>query len=845
MPIGVSESPAGSDLPPPGRLTELLEIQRDLAFELLRGNDLETCLEMLLTAALRLPGFDCGGIYLCDEATGGLRLISHRGLSEDFVRQVSWHPAESRQNRLIQAGALVYALRDELPPEVAANLAREGLEAIAVLPLRARGQVVAALNVSSHCYPQINPESRIALESIFALAEGSIQTMQALREAREQLEARVAARTAELAAANAALQVNTARLVMALDASAAGMWELDLVTGSLEWDLRSRRMFGVADNLVISHEQVMSERIHPADRERLRCQIAAVTASDTDNDWNHEFRILHPTLGERWILGLGQVDRDAAGQPYRMKGLNLDITDRKWTEQALRQSEEKYRTLHQTMRDAFVRTDMAGRILESNQTYQDLLGYTSEELSRLTYMDLTPARWHAAESRLVEAQILQHDYSEIYEKEYQRKDGTILPVELRTFLIRDAAGKPTSMWAIVRDVTERKATEEITRQWQQTLERRLGERAQQLLQSEARFRQLAEATFEGIVISEEGVILDGNPQLAAMFGYELPEMIGRSLLDFAIPESRAAFVELLRDNTQQPYEWTGLRQDGSQFPLAANPRIRNWQGRTIRITALRDLTESKRAAAKAHAQQTELEQAQRLALISEISAGIIHQLSQPITAIGTNLAVALAQSGTCERQSCQSLDILGEMQAEISRMREIVIHLRALANPEQPSRLPLDFNSVIGAVLPLLQREASNRQIRLETALAPIPLPLLADAVQLKQVILNLTRNAFDACAACPPPRRVVALATRAIPKQGIELTVRDAGSGIAPADESRLFTLFFTTKQEGRGIGLRLCRTIIHAHDGSIEAANNPDGIGAVFRVLLPAAFNNLSSPP
>ena len=100
--------------------------------------------------------------------------------------------------------------------------------------------------------------------------------------------------------------------------------------------------------------------------------------------------------------------------------------------------------------------DMAGRITEFNPAYQALLGYTAEELRQKTYVDLTPQKWHAIEARIVTEQISRAGYSEVYEKEYRRKDGTIFPVELRTFLIRDANGQPAAMWAIVRDITERK-----------------------------------------------------------------------------------------------------------------------------------------------------------------------------------------------------------------------------------------------------------------------------------------------------------------------------------------------------------------------------------------------------
>lgn len=138
----------------------------------------------------------------------------------------------------------------------------------------------------------------------------------------------------------------------------------------------------------------------------------------------------------------------------------LDLTLSHWrTERALRKSEAKYRKLHESMRDAFVSVALTGEILEYNAAYRAMLGYSDEELMRLTFMDLTPPRWHESEAVIVRDHILKLGASPVYEKEYQRKDGTVFPVELRAFLIRDDAGKPASIWGIARDITERKEAE--------------------------------------------------------------------------------------------------------------------------------------------------------------------------------------------------------------------------------------------------------------------------------------------------------------------------------------------------------------------------------------------------
>ncbi len=133
---------------------------------------------------------------------------------------------------------------------------------------------------------------------------------------------------------------------------------------------------------------------------------------------------------------------------------------RRRSNEALRASELKYRRLHESMTDAFVSTAMDGRLLEFNRAYLELLGYSEGELRELTYADLTPERWRAFESEIVRTQVLTRGSSDVYEKEYRRKDGAIFPVELRTFLVRDREGQPETMWAIVRDITDRKRSEE-------------------------------------------------------------------------------------------------------------------------------------------------------------------------------------------------------------------------------------------------------------------------------------------------------------------------------------------------------------------------------------------------
>src|SRR5665647_2645222 len=155
---------------------------------------------------------------------------------------------------------------------------------------------------------------------------------------------------------------------------------------------------------------------------------------------------------------------DENGKFTGVLGMLTDITERKQAEVALRESEERYRELFESSLDGIIITDLAGNILKVNPAFEKMLGYSTEELQHLSYQQLTPARWHESEERIVREQIFEHGYSDEYEKEYIRKDGSIFPISIRVWLSRDKQGQPRGMWGLIRDITERKQIEEILKQ---------------------------------------------------------------------------------------------------------------------------------------------------------------------------------------------------------------------------------------------------------------------------------------------------------------------------------------------------------------------------------------------
>ena len=298
------------------------------------------------------------------------------------------------------------------------------------------------------------------------------------------------------------------------------------------------------------------DRIHPDDRLLVQRRLEQ-SAAGAPVEAVCEYRFKGKDGAYRWFADSAVVIRDRDGTPLYYAGVSRDITARKNVEEALRVSEAKYRQLYESIMDAIVTVDMSGRILEFNPAYQTMVGYSADELRRLTYQDLTPAKWHEREAAIVREQLLPHNYSMVYEKEYQRKDGTIFPVELRTFVIRDDAGQPYAMWAIVRDITERKQTEAALRE------------------SEQNFRLLVENAPDAIFIQINKCFAYVNAATVRLLGATSKEqLLGQPILERVPPDSHALVEARIRR----------INEERKINPLAELKYIR-FDGTTVEVEA--------------------------------------------------------------------------------------------------------------------------------------------------------------------------------------------------------------------------------------------------------------------
>lgn len=295
--------------------------------------------------------------------------------------------------------------------------------------------------------------------------------------------------------------------------------------------------------------------------------------------------------------------RDAEGNIVAVVETVKDITDRKQLETALKESERRYRGLYESSIDGIASADLNGNFIECNQAYADILGYTKEELLNKTYWELSPKKSRDITSRIHREQVFNRGYSDEYEKEYIRKDGTVFPISIRTWVIKDEEGNPTGTWVIVRDITDRKQLEEKIKEYTDDLEKMVEERTSELKESEERYRGLYDSSIDGIASFDlDENILDCNQAFADMLGYTKKELYQKSTWDIVPTKWHNKIKRMVTEQTiprgySDEYETEGIKKDGTIFPTNVRSMlIQDDEGKPAGTWAIvRDITERKQA----------------------------------------------------------------------------------------------------------------------------------------------------------------------------------------------------------------------------------------------------------
>jgi C4-dicarboxylate-specific signal transduction histidine kinase len=247
-----------------------------------------------------------------------------------------------------------------------------------------------------------------------------------------------------------------------------------------------------------------------------------------------------------------------------------------------------------------------------------------------------------------------------------------------------------------------------------------------------------------------------------------------------------------------------------------------------------DISARKAAEEETRRSREQVELLSRVSLLGEMTASLAHELNQPLAAIVNNATAAMQYLEQSRLNPEQLQDILTDVVADGRRACDIMQNVRSAIKKGSAIRGPINVNDVVKAVAHMVRGDAAAQSCKIELSLTQDLPAVEGDPTQIQQVLINLVRNAFDAMRDAPPSRRVVDIATAYNGDSTIGVAVRDYGSGISETMPERLFEQFFTTKDEGLGMGLAIVRSIIEAHGGSV-AAENANGGGARFCFRLP----------
>ncbi|UGQ45555.1 sensor histidine kinase [Massilia endophytica] len=350
----------------------------------------------------------------------------------------------------------------------------------------------------------------------------------------------------------------------------------------------------------------------------------------------------------------------------------------------------------------------------------------------------------------------------------------------------------------------------------------------------------------------EGRITYVNPAFCQMVGYPEEELVGRSPpMPYWAPEVMAEYqhrlANVLAGTVTPQFETIFQRPDGTRIPVLIfeAPLVDNEGRHTGWMGSILDISDRKRIEELNREHQEKLQASARLATMGEIASMLAHELNQPLAAISSYTTGALNVL-TRAGGNGQSVDAgmlkpaLEQAGAQARRAGQIIRSVHEFVKKREAERQDVAVASMLDSIRALIELQAHQHQVSLQTAIPPT-LPLVrADRMMIEQVLLNLTRNGIEAMANLPPSRRVLRVEAERDAASGmVAVSVIDQGHGIPAEVAERLFSPFFSTKAEGMGMGLNICRTAIEFHGGTLTHRDNPQG-GTIFTFTLPASGAN-----
>ena len=600
--------------------------------------------------------------------------------------------------------------------------------------------------------------------------------------------------------------------------SKAGNFTADIVPDRHIWSEEMYRIFEIEPGTKISVQRVR-DSIHPEDLPTFDADFARYLGGEPID---HVFRIITPRGKVKYVHSIGHVETPA-GTPVFIGALQ-DVTESKLTEQALRESERESRLIVDSIPGLVAIMSPAGEIERVSEQATAYLGRTIEEGQHwATTTDLAHPEDVSRVTEIVARAIATGDPFE-FEERVRRFDGVYRWFQVRGVPLRDSNGAIIRWYSLLTDIEDRKRAEDELRRNEAFLSQ--GQR----LSSTGTYSWYLDT--DEVTLSEElrriyEVDNDEVPTVASLFGKIHPE---------DLPGLIAKREEIRANPVPHEHQLRLRMPDGRiKYVRTFAIVIRHENGRLESLGAAQDVTEYRLSEAALDKVRSELAQVTRVMSLSALTASIAHEVNQPLSGIITNASTCVRMLDADPPNVAGARETAKRTIRDGNRASEVIARLRALFSRKEFTFEPLDLNDAAREVIALSFGDFQRNRVILQGELAPNLATVNGDRVQLQQVILNLLRNASDAMAGVEDRPRQVLIKTENDEGEGVRVSVRDSGVGLAEGMADKMFDTFFTTKAEGMGIGLSVSRSIVASHHGRLWAQAN-DGPGATFSFWLPS---------
>lgn len=485
------------------------------------------------------------------------------------------------------------------------------------------------------------------------------------------------------------------------------------------------------------------------------------------------------------------------------------------------------------------------RLVYVNHQAARSLGYSRDELMSMRLEEIDPS--FTDEVCRKTWQELRREGRLEFESQHRQRDGREFPVWVTSNFYQD--GEIELSIASCRDLTKSKAAELALLRANEGLEQRVMQRTAELAASEARYQDLYHNAPDmfATVDARTGCIVQCNDTLARVFGCRIDQLIGRPLVDLFDDESRADAAEswaefLVTGETHA--RWLSMSCGDRQLSVSVRmTAVRSVEGEILLArSSIRDVTQTRRAVQEAERHRSEMAHVARLATTGEMAAGLAHELNQPLYALNNFAqgAIRRLESDRLDRDSL--LSVLRDIAQESQRAAGIIRSLRRYVGRRESLREAANLNESVRQVVSLLRMEARHRLTSIELQLSnEVPL-VWCDEVQIEQVLMNLILNAIEASCELDPSERRVYVTSSLVDTRLVQYSVIDRGVGLTDQTSESIFDAFYTTKEEGLGLGLTISRRIIEAHGGRLVIKPNK-GRGVTASFTLPSEETELTA--